>query len=930
MGFFDYFFPEYDWSKKEVAVRCPFPHHTELGTEYFENNPSAHINQDKRTLHCKVCGVGLSEVNFIATILGTTYQHAIKIQREYEKNTEDSFSWNELELTKETKELALNLGISKQVIEDLNLKTQDNGIAFPVLMYDKILDSRVYTPGGTPKVKSRKGAMTGLIIPYDIWEVTSKDKWTIICAGEKDMAVARSHGFNAITLTGGEQVLPLFKEPFKDRRVAICYDKDSAGLRGANKLAAHLFNVAKEVRVVTNFHEVLEEDGEDITDFFIKYNKTEKDLKKYVLDTPAFTGENAREVTDQEVPLVALIEATKPNHVNKIVRTNVQVTATYDTAFTMPNAIVATKIGMAGDAKYNTMAINEKREWYLNETNAQDLLKLIDNNFNEEQIRLNIRDILQIPKQERDIRIQKPSKEAVYKCSVTDYHEVNAKDAIQIEFLAYSIGKKLESGKRYQVTYKVVPHPYKGQVLIMIILDVQEAHDSITNFKVTDKVKEALDQIKNLKGTVEERVHYITEKFKGELGYDGYNQLIQAFDFAYHTVLEFNFGTFKDMRGYLDTLIVAESRVGKSTTAETMQHIYNLGTFVSLAGSSATIPGLIGGSHQTGGGFQTRAGAIPRNHRGLMIFEELAKSGTNILKELTDIKSSNQVRINRVSGELTLPALVRMITVTNVKNTGSTPRSIISYPNGIEIVLELVETPEDIARFDMILVLGTKGEQTIDPLWVPEEPFDSEVYRTRVRWIWSRTPEQVVFCPKIERYIMSECNKLNEIYNSHIKIFGTEAWKKVARLAVSIAGYLVSTDDTYENIIIKKEHVDYAIKFLVDMYDNETFRLREYVEQERKYSTLDEDGLALLQELYLKAPNLLTVLAQSSISTRNNLQTATGMGHDEFSKVMAKLVRGFFVTYKNYDIVPTERFRLGMNQINKTMVVARVGELSDY
>src|SRR5574344_2780527 len=202
------------------------------------------------------------------------------------------------------------------------------------------------------------------------------------------------------------------------------------------------------------------------------------------------------------------------------------------------------------------------------------------------------------------------------------------KDVVPIEFTAYSIKRKLESGKKYRATYKLVPHPYRGQALIMIILDVEDSSDSVSNFTLTDEVKKNLDIFRNLKGTTTERITQLAERFKGVLGYNGYNQLITTFDLAYHTVLEFNFGMFKNVRGYLDTLIVAESRVGKSTTAEAMQKLYGLGTFTSLAGSSATIAGLIGGSNKVNGSYQTRAGAIPQNHRGLMIMEELGKSNS--------------------------------------------------------------------------------------------------------------------------------------------------------------------------------------------------------------------------------------------------------------------------------------------------------------
>lgn len=247
-----------------------------------------------------------------------------------------------------------------------------------------------------------------------------------------------------------------------------------------------------------------------------------------------------------------------------------------------------------------------------------------------------------------------------------------------------------------------------------------QANDSISNFKVTDTAKEHLKVFQNITGSISEKIDKLTEKVKGLLGYNGNNTLIQTMDLAYHTVLQFNFGTFKNVRGYLDTLIVGESRVGKSSTADALRSTYELGVFTSLAGNSATIPGLIGGSNKTAGGaYQTRAGIIPQNHRGLIIFEEFGKSNNNVITELTDIRSSNEVRITRVSGTISMPAMVRMITLTNVKTSDGQIRSIASYPNGIAIITELVGTAEDIARYDMLVVLPDRGTTAIDPLCSP-------------------------------------------------------------------------------------------------------------------------------------------------------------------------------------------------------------------
>lgn len=927
-SFFEYYFSEYDFSKRETAVCCPFPHRTESGLEYTETRPSAHINLDRGLFHCKVCDKGLSETSFIAELFGCSYESAIKIAKMF-TSKEDKYTWDKgTQLTDNIKELCLSLGISEKVIEELDIRTElGDEIAFPVFMYNKLVDVRSYRPHDRAnKIRSKVGTTSGLIIPFDLWIDTPKNKWTILCAGEKDMAVTRSQGLNAITLTGGEKALPKLLSVFKNRKVAICYDNDEAGIAGARALASYLFKVAAEVRVVTSFHKTCTEHGEDLTDYFIKYKKTKEDLQKCIIETPSFTLEEAKEEQLKRKPLITLLEASKPQYINRVVQSNVQVVATYEKAMPVPTTIYAKKINSSGDLKYNQMAVGEERTWELSENTCQDVLKLIDNNFSEAQIRDNIRELLGISKQERDIKVEKPTKDTVYECNVTDLFEATSRDIATIEFTAYVLKKRLESGKKYLITYKLVPHPYKGQQLTMIILDVEEACDSVSNFHITEEVKNNLNKFKNLEGTCKEKLNTLSEMAKAYIGYDGYNTLIQAIDLSFHTVLEFNFGAFKNVRGYLDTLIVAESRVGKSSTAEALQRLYGLGAFTSLAGNSATIPGIIGGSTKVNGNYQTRAGLIPMNHRGLVIFEELAKCNTNLVKELTDIRSSNQVRIARVSGTLTLPALVRMITLTNVKNTTNKIKPINSYPNGVDILVELIGSPEDIARYDLMLVLGEQGNRTIDPFWEPTNPFEPEAYQTRIRWVWSRTADQVIIDKEIGHYILEKCNELNQEYDSHIKIFGTEAWKKVTRLAIAIAGYTVSTDETYEKIIITKEHVDTAIDYLISCYDNSTFKLKEYVTTERLYNTIDNDGVKLLQELYNQNPSIMIQLEKLNSTNKQNLMAATGLDSELYNKFMQRLTQGLFITYEGYDIVPTQRFRLGMSKINRAGNIHRVGE----
>ena len=925
MSFLRSFFGLNDWTT-EQAVCCPFDHLTQSGVPYKESHPSAHVNLEEGLFHCKACGAGHNEQQFIKAVLNCSLATAHKLKQAF-SNDEDQLSWSEeTELTEEGSSLLTSLGISQAVSHELQLADRQPGaVMFPVFMYGHLIDIRTYTPSAPIKCVSRKGGPNGMVIPFDIWRHTPKDRWTVLCAGEKDMAVARSNGLNAITLTGGEQILPAVLAEFEGRNIAVCYDNDNTGKVGAIKVCTLLKEVAATVKNVTGFHEICSADKEDITDFFVKHGKTREDLIRYIEQTPVF------EITDSilhsRYPILNLHQAASPQYVGRLVRSNIQVVATADATFSIPAEILAEKYRMAEDG--NTMVNGESREWALDEDRCHDLLHLLDNNFKEPDIDKNIRSILRIPQKERYVKIRKLGKQTVFKAYVTDMFETTTDAIMPIEFTCYSVGLKLESGKKYLATYKLVPHPYKGQQLTMIITGAVQANDSVSKFEVTEKVAEHLSVFVNMPGTVEERMADLTEKVKGVLGYNGNNTLIQAMDLAFHTPLQFHLGTFPDTRAYLDTIIVGESRVGKSSTAEALRRLYNLGTFTSLAGNSATVAGLIGGSNKTSsGGFQTRAGLLPQNHMGLIIFEEFGKCNANIVRELTDIRSSNEVRITRVSGTLKLPAMVRMISLSNVRSTGSEIKPISTYPHGLAVLTELVGTAEDIARYDLMLVLSDRGNTDADPYWRPQEPLPNEVYQARVRWVWSRKPEQIVIEDDVGHYLIARATELNREFDSHIKVFGTEAWKKLARLSIAVAGYLVSTDVTFEKIVVKREHVAFAEQFFRSIYDNPTFRLREFVTYERRYSTIDNDGVHLLQQLYMKAPGLLLQLEQESKTNKNTLMSAAGLENGQYNALMNQMIAGMFVRMTGYDILPTERFRLGMARINRNVSVARLGEIN--
>ena len=892
---------------------CPFPHKTPNGLVYQEHQESASVNLTRRLFHCTVCEKGSNERMFIKDILDCSLTNASRLEKIFKEDNGTRQEWERQYPV--AYEQAARFGISKEVADELHITTTDGEtLVFPVFMYDYITDVRTYRQGGNPKVLSVTGAMPGCIIPYDIWRETPKKKITIICAGEKDMATTRSHGFNAITLTGGEAALPSFYSEFHDRSVVICYDNDYTGIKQAKKLARVLKPICKSVKVCTLFHNVCKENKEDLTDYWNKYHGTKEQLIQMFNATPEYEPEQDEEVQN-EIQYMDLSKYSSNPNMHKVARCNIQVVATSETVYRATTSAQCTKVMEANGA--NNMELNEMKEWILTEKNLGDLLHIVDGGFKDEDIKNHIKSLAHVPPGEKYVRVDSIEQQTIYKLYVSELTETNDYSFTPMEYTAYSIGKRLESGKKYEVSYVIVPHPYKGRQLTMIIVDAKPATDSVTKFTVDDDKKQSLDKFRNIPGTVTEKMNTIIEKAKGLIGYNGDNELIKLIDLTFHSVLMFRYGS-SIIRGYLDTIIVGESRIGKSSTANALREAYGLGTFVSLAGNSATIPGLIGGSNKmSNGSMQTKAGIIPQNNKGMLIFEEFSKCNANIIRELTDIRSSNRVRITRVSGSLELPSYVRMLTLSNPKVRNGRIKSIASYPNGISVITELVENAEDIARYDLIGVLGTKGNNIIDPLWKPAEPFETNDLRNRIRWVWSRNPEQVVITDDVIRYIMDCSNHLNHLYSTHIKIFGTECQYKLVRLAVAIAAHLVSTDDTYENVIVTKKHVDYAVNMLIELYDNETFKLKEYADLENRYTKLQDGDVEKLKELCIKYGTAIDAIEQSSEVAKNSLTNAGALTNEDATALTKALITNYFAKESNNYIYPTERFRKAIKGVDK-------------
>ena len=920
-GKIDNMFPD---DKGNIQICCPFPHKKEVfdeqtwetkTIEYYEIRPSSSINLEKRCFNCFVCNNSHNEIDFAQAVTGKDKESIIREYTTKEELQNDSINWNTAQhkFLLENKEMLkklYDLKITDEVISDLKLGCITNCLATPVFKNGALINVARYNINKIPdrvKVEYNKNANTGDIIPFDIWKNDFRD--TIICEGEKDMLIARSQGFNAITLTGGAQVTIQkdYLNYFKNRKVFICYDNDTAGKQGALKRYKELYNLADTY--IVDISSVCSLNKEDVADFFVKYDENANsfiNLLNTCSNKP--TEEELKEIKNKyEVKLSKIEDNIRNSYFKKTLKSTLQIVATCTETYAAPEYAIFKPKDVMEDEKFET------KSWYLNSSREQ-FLELIEGKIKTREIPSTIADMLGLGKTwSKYYTVDMGTLQTIYKVTVADVALENDEKASEFIIDMYS-KTPLNIGNTYEITYKLYPHPKQGRKVIAIASEIAET--SYT-FDITNKnFTQSLDIFKS-NGAIENKINELYESAKCHIAPYLNKNIWFLMDLVFNSPLDIEY---KDViRGALDVFVLGDTRTGKSETSKKLKELYDFGEIVPL--KTATVASLIGGTDDKIK--KTKLGVIPRHHKELVVLEEFSGAPIEFIKTLTEIRSSNMVKIYRVAGDIQAPCKLRMITISNPISDNGQLMTLSSYPNGIEPINELIKSPEDIARYDAF-ILFPKVEELSNPFGTilnNNLKIDSKHYQIKSKWIKSLTHKNIVISDEIGSYIFKKSIELNKIFECSFTVFGSETDKKIARLSSALACMLCSTED-YEHVIVKKEHVDYIIDFLRNNYDNNIFRLREFANEEKSYVTVVEKDTKELETIYPKNVTFIDFLANSSKVNRNELMTVSGLNKDDFSKIFNLLVSRKFIKLNRDIISPTIKFRNTYRIMNKSFNLA--------
>jgi predicted ATP-dependent protease len=901
----------------EVQVRCPFPHDKGL-----EENASASFNIERRIFKCFACSAedrdqGMSETSFIAKIYETTYDNAAKLKSIQQSGDTDNLQQLTTNLLGHLKYKAYlhERGISDTAIIEYKLGYAGDGIIYPVMLDGILFDTRTYNPepvDGEPKIRSLKYAKT-LLFPYDHW--IKDERFTLLTAGENDTILARIKGFNAVETTLGEGSIPkILLNKFKGKKVYIAYDCDEAGRKSAERIAFYLKDAGAEVYIV-NLGLTGTKDDKDITDFFINNGKQPADLQALIDAAPLFTQEQYMEQKNKEFELVDLWNVKNSKYSEKYISSRVMQMGHFE----LPTVDVPSQIEWEclGETDSDVCARcpfyirNKEGAWSLESENLEDVLNLVE--VSTVQKEKAMRRLCGIPDKCPNSRIQVISKRHVEKVILAPDVETESELSgfKQAELHAFILDGDTEDGNRYRIYFKRVPHP-KDQSIILVADKVEESDNAINSFKVTDDFIRAMQKWKGdpfevMKKRYEELGKRAVGKYLPE-------SIFYSSEIVYHSVLDFKFlGRYE--KGHPEGLIVGASRTGKSEVGKVMSEFYGLGNVTEC--KNATTAGLIGGVDKNGNGtFRISWGEIPRNHKGMLFLDEISGLPLDTFKNLTGLRSQRVATIAKIrKGKA--PAKTRLLWVGNPKvSDDGRSRSLYDYSSGVQVCLDLFPADEDVSRFDFI-VLVPEPPEYISPLnddgSLPEEKQLPEELKQLIRWVWSRTRDQVKFDTYVEKYIEHVALELNKDFGSSVKIVGIEGVKKIARIATSIAACCFSTTDNCETVLVKKEHVDWVKAFLIECYDNDIFRLKQYVLQERKFSTTNDAINTMVAGIIKKYPMIVKILLEQQDCPHYNLQAAGGIANDEYRHLTQKMFVDGLVTPTSKGLSATRRLRLAVD-----------------
>jgi hypothetical protein len=786
-------------------------------------------------------------------------------------------------------------GLIKETIEEFQIGWDGERFTIPVRdAKGSLLNVRRYDPSAKQAKDKMKSWAVGTgsrqLFGSDILDTSDS---VIITEGEMDCIIGRQHGLPTISHTAGAGSWDnRWNEQFEHKVVYIVYDCDDAGRRGARKVAHALEIFAKEVHIIDL---PLKGKGDDLTNYFVDQGYTATDFYTLMATASERVSRTSHlsSLRNSDAKQVSLEGTMNPEDHEKAITFTGTVAGKVFPNFVAPRR-VEYDCNEGGGTRCAHCPISGRNHKEILIPEHDPVIMEIINKPKEARQKALLRHI-GIPHTCPDVEIGEPDVYSVEEMIVVPAADEQFGSPNSVDRKVYNVGP-FNTPVNTKVTFVGMntTSTADGRGNLQTWTSEVSGAD-IDRFAMTDKMYEELQKfqpaegqscISKMKDIAADLEANVTKIYKR-------HALHIAYDLVWHSALNFVFKGQDVGKGWLELLVVGDTRTGKSEAAKRLCHHYRAGVLTTCEG--ATFAGLVGGVQQMSSTWVVSWGTVPLNDRRLVVLDEFSGiADKGILEQMSSVRSSGKAQINKIRSAET-NARTRLIWIANPAE-GAT---IDSYTNGaMDAIHGLAKNPEDVARFDFALAVAS-SDVPAEEINVRRPPREKHKYTSHlcgqlINWVWSRQPDQIIWESGVENYVLERAQELGRRYVPDPPLVQAENVRiKLARMAVAVAGRLFSTDDTGELLVVDFEHVEAAETLLNAFYGMPSFGYKEHsanVIYERKEAEKNEKAV----RQYLAAnEDALGVLAQciSGAFKMRDFQEFGGMHQLEAQDVVKNLLQ---------------------------------------
>jgi len=404
-----------------------------------------------------------------------------------------------------------------------------------------------------------------------------------------------------------------------------------------------------------------------------------------------------------------------------------------------------------------------------------------------------------------------------------------------VEVDVYIKNYDVEGGRSYLFEGVQTTSP-NGQYVAVYVDTVEPMLTSVEKFDMNHDIHEQLKVFRPSKGeSIWDCLGNRYNQYGEACKITGRHELFLMYDLTFFSAINFNSSVISDsVRRWIEVAVVGETRCGKSIAAEYLVNLYRFGEIFGCS-NGVTRSGVLGGiTKRIGGKNKIQWGVIPRNDKGLVVMDEFVKMNESILGDMTPSRTSGIIDIEMtVSGKAL--ARTRKIFVSNPRVWEEVTGQAFE---GIAAIKGVFPRDEIISRFDYVIFVKVDDE----PIDSYKHHYDSKSCyftdlqcRNLLMWAHSRKPDDYIWEDgemEFNRYATEKARVLNEMFHNKMMMFGPETTIRLIKSAVSIAGMLYSTiPEDYNKVLVKKEFIDFAMNFMIQIYTGRNMRFDEFCNQ---------------------------------------------------------------------------------------------------